>query len=316
MYAKIFEKIFDSSIANDWQVRLVFQDMLVLSDRAGIVNRTPDAISRRTCVPLEIVLRAIAVLEAPDPESESPEEDGRRIVRIDAHRSWGWQIVNKEKYREMKSLDDERAKTRARVERHRAKRKEGAIPHETAQGAPLQPLQSVTVTVGNGRKRHTDTDTKTESKPLSESSASPGADVRPADKPPRKKAGALPLDDIRFHHFRAAVDAWNAYCLPIRRNPGKSQVTERSYERLFPLYCKAIAAVQKEIPDFDLVEAIHRGGQQQRLASEGWYNFASYFFKHDTTHKCSQVWNYAYRGANDAPVATQTGAKVMPVFSA
>ena len=96
MYAKIFAQIFDSSIAGDWQVRHVFEDMLKLADANGVVDMTPDSISRRAHIPIEIVARAIDALEKPDPQSRNPREEGRRILRPDDHRDWGWIIVNYE----------------------------------------------------------------------------------------------------------------------------------------------------------------------------------------------------------------------------
>lgn len=100
MFAKIFSSIYDSSIAEDWQTRIVFQDMLVLADKDGILDMTPTSIARRTNIPLRMVQDAIPKLEAPDPLSRTPDHDGRRIVRLDAHREWGWRIVNYIKYRE------------------------------------------------------------------------------------------------------------------------------------------------------------------------------------------------------------------------
>lgn len=100
MFAKIFAQIFDSSLVEDYQVRLVFEDFLILADRDGVVDMTPESISRRTNVPIEIVLRGILELEAPDPKSRTPAEQGRRLVRLDDHRAWGWRVVNYVKYRE------------------------------------------------------------------------------------------------------------------------------------------------------------------------------------------------------------------------
>ena len=105
MFAKVFTQIFDSSIAEDYMVRLVFMDMLVLCDRDGIVDMTPEAISRRTNVPFDAVTRAIDKLSRPDPRSRSHLEDGARIVLLDSHRNWGWQVVNYHHYRSI--MDDE-----------------------------------------------------------------------------------------------------------------------------------------------------------------------------------------------------------------
>lgn len=121
MFAKVFEQIFDSSLAENWKTRLVFEDMLVLADMNGVVDRTPEAISRRTNVPLDIVNEAITVLEAPDPRSRSSTDDGRRLIRLDEHRNWGWMITNYEYYRGLASEEQRRAKTAERVRRHRAK---------------------------------------------------------------------------------------------------------------------------------------------------------------------------------------------------
>jgi len=127
MFAKIYTQILDSSLAEDYQTRHVFEDLLKLCDINGVVDITREAIARRTNVPLEIVARGIAELEKPDPRSRNPENDGRRIVRIDDHRDWGWVIVNYDYYRKIASEDQRREKTAARVRNLRAKRK-GVTP--------------------------------------------------------------------------------------------------------------------------------------------------------------------------------------------
>jgi hypothetical protein len=109
VFAKIFAQIFDSSIAGDYAVRHVFMDLLVLADRDGVVDMTLDAISRRTNVPEEMVAHAIAELMKPDRKSRSHEEGGKRLVALDSHRDWGWQIVNFEHYRAIR--DEESRKT-------------------------------------------------------------------------------------------------------------------------------------------------------------------------------------------------------------
>lgn len=106
MFAKIFSQIFDSSIADDWQVRVVFEDLLILADADGTLDMTPEAIAARTRVPLEIVSRAITKLEEPDNRSRSPDYDGRRLIRLNDHRDWGWTIVNYVRYREIRNKVD------------------------------------------------------------------------------------------------------------------------------------------------------------------------------------------------------------------
>ena len=121
MFAKVFGQIYDSSISEDYLLRLVFEDFLTLADVNGVVDMTPESISRRTNVPLDIVKKYITVLESPDPVSRRKNDGGRRIVRLDEHRDWGWLIVNYEFYRNLASEDQRREKTRQRVMKYREK---------------------------------------------------------------------------------------------------------------------------------------------------------------------------------------------------
>jgi PHD/YefM family antitoxin component YafN of YafNO toxin-antitoxin module len=127
--------------------------MITLCDADGTLDMTPEAMSRRTGIPLEHIKTGLEILLAPDSNSRTPDENGRRIVLIDEHRNWGWVIVNHKKYRELQDSDTIRAQTRERVRRYREKRKQEA-------------LCNVTVTDGNAQKRHTDTDTYTNTKDI------------------------------------------------------------------------------------------------------------------------------------------------------
>lgn len=122
-YAKVFSSIYDGSLRGNWKALVTFQQLLVLKDRDGVVDMTPHSISHRTGIPLRIILEGLGVLEAPDPDSRSKAEDGRRIVRLDPAREWGWRIVNAERYRNEGRVTEARERTRERVRRHRAKRR-------------------------------------------------------------------------------------------------------------------------------------------------------------------------------------------------
>jgi len=111
-------------------------DLLVLADRDGVVDMTHEAIARRTNRPISIIRETIAKLESPDAASRTPDDDGRRIKRLDEHRDWGWMITNYDRFRLIASDEQRREKTNARVSRYRAKvrgQKEGTpetkIPH-------------------------------------------------------------------------------------------------------------------------------------------------------------------------------------------
>lgn len=123
VYGKIFAQIFDSSIAEDYQLRLVFQDMIILADINGVVDMTVESLSRRTNVPIEIVRKAITELELPDSKSRTPEHQGARIKRLDEHRDWGWMILNYETFRKIASAEQRREKTAERVRNFKARKR-------------------------------------------------------------------------------------------------------------------------------------------------------------------------------------------------
>ena len=127
MYGKVFEQIYDSTVSECWQALVTFQQMIILADCDGTVDMTPESISRRTNIPLEIISEGIRNLEQPDRQSRSPLEDGRRIVRLDIHREWGWRVVNHGFYRGLKSREDKKEADRTRIAEKRKKDKETNI---------------------------------------------------------------------------------------------------------------------------------------------------------------------------------------------
>jgi hypothetical protein len=119
LYTRVFLQILDSSIAEDFTLRHIFEDFLKLAEhKTGIVDMTRQALSRRLNVPEKTLNAAIEKLEAPDPNSRDEEFEGRRLERLDQHRDWGWSIMNWKKYAELRNKAD----VAARVEKHRAKK--------------------------------------------------------------------------------------------------------------------------------------------------------------------------------------------------
>ena len=152
MYGKLFESMYSGTLVEDWRALVTFQQMIILCDADGMLDMTVEAISYRTRIPMDILEAGIKILESPDPKSRTPDQEGRRVERIDAHREWGWHLINHEKYKILQDADTVRHQTRERVRKHRENKK-GVTPQ------PLQDVTSVTVTAGNGSKRHIDKDT-------------------------------------------------------------------------------------------------------------------------------------------------------------
>src|SRR5438477_11915234 len=100
--------MYDGTLASKgpWQAIVTFQQLLILADPTGVIDMTPESIGRRTTIPLEIIAVGINALEQPDPASRRRDEEGRRIVRLDDHRAWGWRIVNFVHYRNLRNNAD------------------------------------------------------------------------------------------------------------------------------------------------------------------------------------------------------------------
>lgn len=153
MFAKIFGQIFDSSIAEDYNCRRMFMDMLVLADSDGVIDMTHEAISRRTNVPIDQVRTYIDQLQLPDPSSRSKVESGKRLVPIDEERGWGWKIVNYRHYRGIRDEEARRSYFREakRVQRKREK-KSNVKDSKVDTGGSCQIIPSTSSSLGEGVK--------------------------------------------------------------------------------------------------------------------------------------------------------------------
>lgn len=120
MYGKVFVSMYEGTLYGHWQAIVAFQQMIVLCDADGIIDMTPQAIAARTSIPLEIIQEGIKVLEQPDEYTRTPGEDGKRIVRLDGHRPWGWRIVNHHVYRDLVAAEEKRRADRERIAGKRA----------------------------------------------------------------------------------------------------------------------------------------------------------------------------------------------------
>ncbi len=137
MFAKVFGQIFDSSIADDYNCRRMFMDLLVLADSDGAVDMTPDAISRRTNVPIEEVVKYVKELSQPDEKSRSKLEGGRRIIPLDSHRDWGWRIVNYNHYRKIRDEAARREYFRDKQREHRKNKRNMSLTSFDTNGQVL-----------------------------------------------------------------------------------------------------------------------------------------------------------------------------------
>ena len=155
MYGKIFDSIYDSTLADDWRAMITFQQMIVLCDADGTVDMTPHSIARRTGIPIEHIEAGLKILEAPDPYSRTPDQEGRRIERLDNHRPWGWSIINHAYYRALQDAETVREQNRIRKQRQRERGKAAGECHDKS-------VTNRDKCDSHAKSRHTDTDTDTD----------------------------------------------------------------------------------------------------------------------------------------------------------
>lgn len=123
MYSHIFASMYQGTMMGRSDLLLVFPCLLAHCDAAGNVDLHPKALSSMTGLPEDRVRAALTELEQDDPESRTnhPQYGGKRIVRIDEHRPWGWFVVNYGKYRDLIRANSIREQARIRQERKREK---------------------------------------------------------------------------------------------------------------------------------------------------------------------------------------------------
>lgn len=121
MYGKIFASMYQGTLRGRKNEILVFTNMIASSDAKGWVDKHWRAIAEETGLTIDEVKEAIKYLEAPDAESRSIDHDGKRLLRIDEHREWGWIIVNYGKYRNIRDEETRRAQIREAQLRFRQK---------------------------------------------------------------------------------------------------------------------------------------------------------------------------------------------------
>jgi hypothetical protein len=96
-FTKLDNGIILSSIWSEpLATRVVWITMLAMSDRNGFVSCSYPGLQRSANVTPDEFDIAIKALESPDPHSRTPDNEGRRIKRVDG----GFFILNYTHYRE------------------------------------------------------------------------------------------------------------------------------------------------------------------------------------------------------------------------
>lgn len=117
-YTKLDHNIIFSTVWElDAEMTKVWVTMLALRDPHGIVKASLPGLATVSRVPLEKTREAIQLFLGPDPDSRTPDHEGRRIEKLDG----GWRLLNHRKY----TYDnDERRRARDRERKRRARARE------------------------------------------------------------------------------------------------------------------------------------------------------------------------------------------------
>jgi hypothetical protein len=95
-FTKLVPEIVQSSIWNESaEVRCVWIAMLAIKDKDGNIRGNAATIARIANVGIESAREALDKFQQPDPDSNTPDKDGRRIEAVPG----GWHVVNHAVYR-------------------------------------------------------------------------------------------------------------------------------------------------------------------------------------------------------------------------
>lgn len=141
-FTKLFSSITESTIwMEPHATRLVWITMLAMTDANGFVFGSVPGLAHRARVTVEECREALRTLLEPDPDSRTPDHEGRRVAVIDG----GWQLLNHAKYRRILSVESIRESKRDHMRRVRAKAstvepsgKSGNTPSASGSGSPSE----------------------------------------------------------------------------------------------------------------------------------------------------------------------------------
>ncbi len=117
-FVKVHDKILRSSVWFESHATVkVWLGLMVMADETGHVHSSRRGLMHACAVAEDEFEEAMRVLEGPDPDSCTEDDDGRRIQRVEG----GWFVLNHASYRDRET--DQKVKARERSRRHRERRK-------------------------------------------------------------------------------------------------------------------------------------------------------------------------------------------------
>jgi hypothetical protein len=138
MYGKLFASTFTGSMVGAGPVVFAVWGYSIAHAVDSQVELNPVLLSTVLGCPREQIDTAIGVLCAPDPNSRSKADDGRRLVR---EGQFAFRVVNHAKYNAMRHEGDRREYNRIKQREHRERVRLASVPQDAtrAHSAPTGP---------------------------------------------------------------------------------------------------------------------------------------------------------------------------------
>lgn len=288
MYVKLFNDILFSSIwteADD--VRVVWITLLLMADQDGFVRSTAPGISSASKVSLERTREILVLLESPDPDSRTPDNEGRRIQRTED----GYLVLNYVHYRKIHNEEQRREQSRMRSKDYRDRK--AASRYITPRHATSRTRHAASRTChAKSRQAEAETEAKTDQDPpLTPQGVCESADFdRFWDAYPKKTGKSKALD--RWRRLSPPLDAvlkaleWQTTSEQWTREQGRFIPNPARYleecrwedkpvvpdgkpdsceTRLVPLQ-KRVEAMREQIPSMSYSEVIRHVGTPEEIA--------------------------------------------------
>jgi hypothetical protein len=117
-FVKLYGSILDSTIwLESLPTKVVWISMLAMADVDGFVAASVPGLAKRAGVTRPECEAALKILAGPDPDSKTPDHDGRRVEKV----TGGWEILNHRMYRELRTPKQVSDAARQQLQRDRDK---------------------------------------------------------------------------------------------------------------------------------------------------------------------------------------------------
>jgi len=155
-FTKLASTLTDSSLwQEDYPTRILFVAMLSKADRLGRVLMSVPGLAHRARITLPETESALNKFLAPDPYSTTPDNEGRRIEKIDG----GWRILNYAKYREMRDEEGRKEYQKDWIKSKRRRKKSTSLPktstvdHVSNDVEPCRPIADSREQIAEAEKK-------------------------------------------------------------------------------------------------------------------------------------------------------------------